>query len=126
MSSTTGAILMLVVGLGSAGYVTYSTVYGAGDKTREVRELLARDAEPVHVRFVTHESVGELRKALSRLNVPYRPGSKATKVALSPKVCEVHILKLPNEPKASDTFVQKQVSVCQDMLANYNGRDVMY
>lgn len=127
MSSTTGAILILVAGLGSMGYVTYRSVSSGKQTAQEVRQELRQERTPVHVRFIIHRTEPELRQALMQLKVEYRPEALSTKVAISETLCEVHVInKSTTDLPPPDEFIAEQVGECREMVANFKGKTVAY
>lgn len=127
MSSTTGAILLLVAGLGSMGYVTYRALSNEDQKAQTVREELKQERPAVHVKIVTHRTERELMDSLLKLGVEYKPEALSTKVALSETLCEVHYLITKRDIRVSQTdFVAEQVSKCQELVVDFTGKTVAY
>lgn len=127
MSSATGAVLLLVAGLGSMGYVTYRTVTAGKTTAQEIRHEIRQDRPMVHVRFVTHPTEAELIATLRRLRVEYVPTALATKIALSETLCEIHVLDRPKDAVThSDEFVAAQVATCREMVSEFKGKAVVY
>lgn len=127
MSSTTGLVLVLVASIGTMGYVTYRSVSTGNTTAEDVTRELQQDLSPVHVRFIVHRTEPELRQALQALDVEYRLGTPATKVALTETLCEVHVVdKSGSGLPPPDEFVASQVGECRKMVVGFKGKVVAY